>query len=346
MPPVFLSILGAPACGKSYFLASMTWQMRRVLPQHFALDWGDADPVSNLRLQEYIERQFLNPEQDALVAIDPTQTQGDLYDTAMFGTQPVTYPRPFLFRVSPLATHPRASGRGSVSRVLCLYDNAGESFLPGQDTATSPVTRHMALSHALLFLFDPTQDVSFRSACRGKTHDPQMEERSQHLERERAIRQETVLAEAAQRIRKYGGLGQDAKHNRPLIVVITKFDSWAFLMKPSSLPCAWVENAYGGIAALDLDLVATISRSARDLLWRLTPELVSAAESFAHEVLYVPLSATGRSPESDARIGLGFRPRDIHPIWVGTPLLYIMARWMSGLVPYQKANPLSNGRQP
>ena len=51
--PLFLSILGAPACGKSYFLASMTWQLRKVLPKNFSLAFGDADPVSNDRLHGY-----------------------------------------------------------------------------------------------------------------------------------------------------------------------------------------------------------------------------------------------------------------------------------------------------
>src|SRR5437763_742231 len=72
MEPVFLSVLGAPASGKSYFLASMTWMLRSTLPKHFGLAFGDADPVSNNRLQEYEELQFLNPNQDALVAIEKT----------------------------------------------------------------------------------------------------------------------------------------------------------------------------------------------------------------------------------------------------------------------------------
>ncbi len=33
----FFSILGAPSCGKTYFLASMTWQLRRTMPQFFRL---------------------------------------------------------------------------------------------------------------------------------------------------------------------------------------------------------------------------------------------------------------------------------------------------------------------
>src|SRR4051812_13981506 len=222
--PLFLSILGAPSCGKSYFLASMTWQLRKVLPKNFSLAFGDADPVSNDRLHGYEGLQFLNPDQDALVAIEKTETQGDLYDTVLFADQAVSYPRPFLFTVQPRDIHPNYQ---KFSRILCLYDNAGESFLPGEDTAINPHTRHLALSRALLFLFDPTQDPRFRNACAGKSADPQMQGRTQRLARERAVRQETILLEAAARVRRYTGLAQNAKHRRPLVVIVTKYDSWS-----------------------------------------------------------------------------------------------------------------------
>ena len=42
--PMFLSILGSPASGKSYFLAAMTWRLRSVLPKYFAVGFNDADP--------------------------------------------------------------------------------------------------------------------------------------------------------------------------------------------------------------------------------------------------------------------------------------------------------------
>jgi hypothetical protein len=44
--PLFTSIAGSPACGKSYFLASMTWRLRQILPEKFAMTFGDADLVA------------------------------------------------------------------------------------------------------------------------------------------------------------------------------------------------------------------------------------------------------------------------------------------------------------
>ena len=43
LEPLFLSILGAPSSGKSYFLTAMTWELRRTLPVNFAIDFADAD---------------------------------------------------------------------------------------------------------------------------------------------------------------------------------------------------------------------------------------------------------------------------------------------------------------
>jgi hypothetical protein len=335
---VFLSILGAPASGKSYFLTTMSWLLRQVLPQHFALSFGDADPSSNRSLNEYEERLFLNQNQNALAALDKTALEGDLYSTVLFSGHSVSYPRPFLFSLRPLEEHPNYKAMAGLARALCLYDNAGEHFLPGQDTATSPVTRHLSLSRVLFFLFDPTQDPRFRRACLGKTKDPQMGEHA------RTSRQETILLEAADRIRRHTGLAQNARHKRPLIVVVTKLDAWESLLGREVPANPWHPTRYPNLSALDVELIDRISAELRAVLSRLTPELVSAAESFSEQVIYVPASALGRSPEVDAKTGLlGIRPRDINPRWADVPLLYAMARWMNGIIPIRKPQAAAAG---
>ena len=88
---------------------------------------------------------------------------------------------------------------------------------------------------------------------------------------------------------------------------------------------------------MNLQAIEEVSQLVRTLLWKVSPEIVSAAESFSSQVLYVPVSATGRSPETDPKTGaLGFRPKDIKPVWAEVPMLYAMSRWMQGLVPFVK----------
>ncbi|HBJ35237.1 MAG TPA: hypothetical protein DDZ51_10880, partial [Planctomycetaceae bacterium] len=89
LPALFYSILGAPACGKSYFLASMTWKLRQTLPTRFAVAMNDADAQANARLHQYEEQQFLNPDPDQLVSLAKTETQGDLYDQVKMGEHSV-----------------------------------------------------------------------------------------------------------------------------------------------------------------------------------------------------------------------------------------------------------------
>ncbi len=346
IPPVFFSILGAPASGKSYFLASMSWKMRQILPSQFSVAMTDTDAVTNARLLEYEELQFLNPDPDKLVAIEKTQVQGDLYDTVNMGTHSVQYPRPFLFNLQPMAKHPNYAQSRSASKVMCLYDNAGESFLPGQDTTSSPVTRHLALSRCLFFLFDPTQDPRFRQACQGKSNDPQMLPRANRLARENSVRQDTILLEAIQRVRRHAGLREDQLHQRPVIIVVTKWDSWETL-----LPGVTRDEPYIGLPdvankVLDGDRIAAVSKQLGDLLRQRTPEIVAAAEGFAADLTFIPVSATGRAPEVDKKTGsLGIRPRDMAPYWVEVPLLHAISRWCPGLIGSHVSQPQSAPQQ-
>ncbi len=225
------------------------------------------------------------------------QEQGDLYDTVLFGEQPVSYPRPFMFTLRPAESHPNSGAAGNLSRVLCLYDNAGESFLPGHDTATSPVTRHLAQSRALLFLFDPTQDPRFRRACQGLARAiRRCKSRTQRSEREASGRQETILLEAAERVRRYAGISTRAKHNRPLVLVVTKYDSWSSLLDGRALENPWSASSKGPVSAMRLETIEQMSARVRALLWKHSPEIVSAAERFAEQGCCMCRSAAYRPP--------------------------------------------------
>lgn len=342
----FLSILGSPTCGKTYFLAALTWRLRTLLPERFALAFTDADPILNDRLHRYESQQFLNPDRDALVLLEKTETSGDLYHSVRYGDLTTYYLKPFLFLLQPTEGHVNVLRVSEASRVLCIYDNAGESFLPGADTAVTPVTRHLARSGAIFFLFDPTQDVRFREACAGKTQDPQMLPRTGLLPRESFVRQETILNEAVQRIRRYAGLSQTAQHDKPLFIILTKYDAWQTLLP--ALPDPFVPMPHRSLYAVRWDVIHSVSQELRRLLMRLSPEIVGLAESFASQVVYLPVSATGCSPEIDPeKQTQGFRPRNLCPIWVEVPLLYLMSRWMAGLVYYYrgKEGAGSNGGQ-
>jgi hypothetical protein len=328
MEPLFISVLGAPASGKSYFLTAMTWQLRQVLPQHFKVAFTDADPASNRVVNECEESLFLHHDESALVPlgslIRKTELQGELYDTVAYGQQTVSYLRPFLFTMQPREDHP-GSDRMAQARMLCLYDNAGEHFQPGQDTTSSPVTRHLAQSRAILFLFDPTQDPRFRGACRGKETVGRAQRSA------RLSRQETILNEAAARIRRHAGISHGSKYERPMIVILSKFDEWSHLLDHDAGE-PW--KSQGNMTGVDVERIERTSDRLQQILMHYCPETVAAAEAFAKNITYIAVSSLGGQVEVDTTTGLrAIRPKNIQPHWVTVPLLYAMSRVQPSLIP-------------
>ncbi|NOY80009.1 MAG: FHA domain-containing protein [Kiritimatiellaeota bacterium] len=316
MPPLFLSIVGAPASGKSYFLTGMIWRLRNELAQNFAIAFTDTDAINNQILNDFEETLFLNSDQDQLVTLRKTELQGELYNQVLLDGMIINLPRPFMFSITPAEHHPQYEQvKDKMSRTLVLYDNAGEHFEPGMDSVDNPTTRHLLHSDIIFFLFDPTKDVRFRQLCHAT--DPQLEKGA------RVQRQEILLTEMINRIKKYSGMKADAKTAKTLIIVVPKYDVWADLLDYPTSPQPWKWEARYRTCALDVEEIKNVSFAVRGLLERVCPEVVATAESFAGDVLYLPNSALGRSPEIQPDSGLlAIRPRDIRPFWISMPMLY------------------------
>jgi hypothetical protein len=140
-----------------------------------------------------------------------------------------------------------------------------------------------------------------------------------------------MLNELALRCRRYCGLAQSAKYEAPLIIVVTKSDTWSHLVDvPNEVPC----KHYGRqLASLDVALVQRISKRVREVMLQACPQVVNSAEAFSKDVSFIPVSAVGGSPTVDARTGsLVIRPASMQPRWVTVPLLYALARLTNGLI--------------
>jgi hypothetical protein len=325
----FLSLIGSVGSGKSNLLAAMTWELRQQLARHFAIILADGDKEANWILNRYEESLFLPDDPEKPVFLEKTTTQGDHYRSARLNEQDTQLPKPFLFSLHPTGQHPRAAEASRAGTIVCLYDNAGEHYGVGQDTAMTPVTRHLARARALMLLFDPTQDTRFRQRCKAFSQDPQI------VEAIHSVRQETILTEAALRVRKHAGLSPYQKHSRPLLVLVGKSDIWAPLISEdiTSEPVGRDPSGEHPLAMVDMARIERVSAQLRALLLQIAPEIVTVAEDFAGEVVYIPVSALGHSPERQpGNTGLFVRPRDIKPHWVTVPMLYFFARWMPGLI--------------
>ena len=323
--PFFLSIAGTPSCGKSFYLASMAWQLRKVLPNDFNLQISDSDGECNRILNDYEEQLFFNSGINSMAKLAKTDVVGDWYSLVQYENQAVTYPKPFYFDLRPADEHVNVSDARKLSRLLCVYDNAGESFLPGSDTVTSPVTRHLGLAESWLFCFDPTQDPRFRRALAGKSDDHQVTNAPV------TARQESVLNEMINRIRRHGDMGLKDRSKKPLVIVCTKFDAWSKLL--GELPKPWVKNSSSGKCALNLTKIEEISGQLKKLLQKLCPEVVAASQSISSQVYFVPVSATGVSPAKDPTTGDYMIPTDqIKPVWCEVPVLIALAHRAPKLV--------------
>jgi hypothetical protein len=238
-----------------------------------------------------------------------------------------------------MPNHPLLQRANRTRQVICVYDNAGEHFLPGADSISEPVTRHMVKSDALLFVFDPTQDVRFRAACTERVNDPQMNSveegmKSDVQSRIHSTRQETVLINILTQIRNQQLLSSREKIKIPLIIVLSKYDAWKQLIKdkfpPGKAPHErnpWKRTSEETTRVYDSDRVKEYSRILRTLLMELVPNLVSAAESAVEMVTYIAVSATGGPPEfgeadEQGILPLCYRPINVKPIWAEVPFLH------------------------
>lgn len=343
LEPVFISTLGAPSSGKSYFLAAMIHQAQETALRHFQSNLTDVDPVANEIINSYLGKLFRNGKPEEPVELAKTQQTGPQYSSVSLDQRDDIYlAKPFVYTIQPLKLQDEKQRR-HYCRAICLYDNAGEHYMPGK-TAHQLATQHMAHSKVLLYLFDPLQHAKFRQACLGRTKDPQLGKHGKNNP------QDQVLAEAAKRIRNLTGLGQHAKISRPLIVVVTKYDVWHSLLSDkmvelNTLLCRIPDRG----TALDLKRLHRLSQKIRELLFQLAPDIVAAAEGFSDEVLYLPNSALGCSPEPISLPGgkeaLAVRPCNIHPRLAELPLLYALHRAVPTLIPGIQRSGDQNGSQ-
>ena len=317
LPTSFFSIVGAPASGKSYFLTSMVWQIRKVLPQWFDFTIADTDATFNSVLNNYEKILFLNAKPDEYVALPKTELQGsDFSNQVLLDGISVDLPRPFIFNLSPMVSHPYYDSRRKVlERNIVLYDNAGEHFEPGRDSMTNLATVHLVHSDGIIFLYDPLKDARMMRDCNGD--DPQISRGGT------GANQLALFHEMTGRIRKYAGLKASEKYRKPLVVVIPKYDAWR-----QSFDLHLSEQEFLSFDAenmrynLDIRVITSVSYLLRKRLLEISPEVVAAAEGFGDQVYFVPVSALGRIPEFDeSREMIGIKPDHLKPLWAEVPFL-------------------------
>jgi len=333
MTPMFVSILGTPASGKSFLLASMVWRLRQHLATSFGVQFVDADPSLNALLYEHERKMFMHPEPNRPVPLADLIPKTDLagaqfnYETVDFGDHAVRLLKPYFFELRLTSGHLSYGRQHEVQRLVCLYDNAGEHFLPGGDSSQAPVTWHLPRSEILIYVLDPTQDPRFRQALFAQVQETLCGHRW-------TGRQDVVLLEAVSRIRALGKLPSSEKIKTLLLIALTKADMWGrFFESEDLLQEPFVRN--GQAYALDSARVADRSRKLEKMLLKMCPEIMAAARANFERVVIVPTSAIGRPPEileTPTGPKPACRPSQIKPAGVMSLFLLGISELVPGLI--------------
>ncbi len=325
LPSSMFSIVGAPASGKSYYLTSAIWELRKTLAEKFDLSLSDTDETFNAVLNNYESLLFLNHQQSELVSLPKTEVAGaDYTNQITLNGIVMDLPKPFIFTLNPTPAHPNYEKSDELMRNIVLYDNGGEHFEPGRDNVNNPSTYHLTYSDSIVFLYDPMKDIRLMEMC--NPDDPQVNQ-TQYKGN-----QLVLLNEMISRIRRYSGLTSREKYKKMLIMVLPKYDAWraAFPINLEDMDFVYYhekEMKY----YLNMTVVTNVSFILREMLLKVLPEVVATSESFFSTVYFLPASALGTIPEYDAKTdSIGIRPKQVKPIWAEVPML--LQFWFSGLI--------------
>lgn len=318
LKPKILSIVGAPASGKSYYLSVLVKMLTSTLFKNFGIAFFDTDPTGNRQLTQMSNRLF-SGSTAAEAQLSKTALEGDMYvEVARLGRK-VKMPKPFIFTLSPNAESERATS-------IVFYDNAGEHFEPGRDSEESPGAQHIAAAAGIFFLFDPTYNLEFRKILRNKSSDPQFSDK-------RNDQQSTLLAQMNSRVKGLMGVDFRDKIDKPLAMLVGKCDVWLEMIGRENLQNAVIDGK------LDLNIVRRVSDLVRRKLLEITPSIVANAESISDNVMYFPVSSFGCSPEllgvdpATNHPILSPDPNKISPILVEIPILWILSQMDRNLIP-------------
>jgi len=313
MPHHIISIVGDQSAGKSYYLSVLMKMLPISLYDNFSVVFQDADPAGNALLNE-MKQTLFGAQMPEGARLAKTQLEGSMYVRLPRYGRTVALPKPFVYSV--------ASAKGLPEHcALIFYDNAGEHFQPGRDSAESPGAQHVASSAGIVFLFDPFNSPDFRREISDR-RDPQ-------LEKPVFDQQGVILSEMKVRIAKLLKLELTQHIDTPMAVLIGKCDAWIHLLGTNLLRAP----THDGF--LDLEALALNSIQVRQLMKRICPQIVANAESISRRVLFFPVSSFGHAP---VKVGPGDfvpDPRQLKPFQVEVPILWLLSCIEPALVPSQ-----------
>lgn len=308
-----IAIVGAPAAGKAYYLASLVHQLERELPQHFGIPFRDADPEQNAALNNMRMRAFYsNTPEEFREGREFLSTK--LRSRVWRHNEWTQLPHPFIYTLN----------KGNASHSLIFY-----SGCPDDDeshTQNVPKFDKDALRHvdAIFYVFDPCQHPAFREIIEDLSTSAS--DLSPRILRQQSI----LLTDIELHLRKSLGLPHGTKVNTPIAFILTKSDLWQSLLGPEPL----LSTVRSG--RLKMNNIQSNSLRIRELLFRIAPEICSHAEAISGNLNYFAVSSFGIQPQifMDELTGETFTAPaggKLVPSYVSAPLMWILSQYDSAL---------------
>lgn len=304
IPQAFISIIGSPGAGKSYYLSVLTDELQKKAFDKWGFHWKDADPTANAPLNSMRHRLF-SARHAAEAYLAKTSLDGHLYSKVTLNGRPTLLPKPFTYLLE---------GRDRQCQSLTFYDNAGEHFQPGSAGTSNPVTHHVAHAHLWCFLFDPSKDAAFRQHL-NPAKDPQLSRRYP------TESQELLLSELENRIRVLHQLSPLGKLNTPLAFVVNKMDIIDDWKPITQLVDPWNGRHFNSL------VVEANSRILREGLTKRVPALVARAEALSEKVVYFASTSLGHAPRRIKTGELSPVPKKMNPRGVEVPVFWWLSSW-------------------
>jgi hypothetical protein len=301
-----ISIIGTPASGKSCLLASGLRELRR---KGASLGYTliDAAPSLNTHIHSLEETLFPQDNTSSTAQIGKTDPNDlSAYKEVLVGIGESSVPRPIHY-----------SWRDNVndSRTIVFHDTAGEAFL--HENSITPSIEHLGSANTLIFVLDPFQDPSFRNVI--SKNDPQLE----IFSKSGSARQDLLILETAERIRKLQGKSDFEKIDIPLVFAINKFDAWKHLLDDFDSTTIPIYNDENGNIQINERVIKNVNDQMREMLMLKAnvPDWIDAIDAISHDATIVPCAPLGVSPSGDEFGSLQVEISALSPIWAHIPFL-------------------------
>ena len=303
-PILPISVVGSPASGKSCLLASGLRALRRSGTE-LGFSLIDAAPSLNTHIHELEEKLFPRESGKSNVHIGKTDPSDlSTYKQILVGIGETSVPRPIHLTWKDTKNQPRT---------IVFHDTAGEAFV--HKTKITPSIEHLASATSIIFVLDPLQDPATRQLI--KVNDPQVD----LFEKGGSSRQDLIILETADRIRKLKGMTSEEPIDIPMIFAINKFDAWSSLLTGVEISSNPVIENKNGKLQLDYHLIEDVNKITRNMLSKHVPDWIDSIDSISSNATIIPCAPLGISPTGSEFGALEINTSSVSPIWAHIPFL-------------------------